>query len=163
MYGTFGVFHCHFKLVIFQYYTRWYHRCSLWAYHTDANMHSIPHTMFPSLLPVGISHRRPLHPHSFNTIASTRAWPSTPVAGTLVVGTMYLVSSMAVDVPLTMLSSLLPVGLSHRRPLHPQSCIAPPAGRKVVVEFEHTLPATRSHPPGVWRVMAYDISSSAVT
>ena len=81
------------KLLHFQYHTRWYHRCSLWAYHTDVTTHSIPHTVLPSLLPVGVSHRCPLHPHSFNTIASTRGWPSTPVAGTLVVGT---ISSMAV-------------------------------------------------------------------
>ena len=70
-------------------------------------------------------------------------------------------SSMAVDVPHTMLSSLLPVGVSHRRPLYPQGFIAPQAGRRVVVEFEHTLPVTRSQPPGVWRVMAYDSSSSS--
>ena len=85
---------------------------------------------------------------------------SAPVAGTLVVGTM---NNMAVVVPHTMLSSLLPVGVSHRRPLHPQSFVAPQAGRRVVVEFEHTLAATRSQPPVVRRVMAYDSSSSAVT
>ena len=72
-------------------------------------------------------------------------------------------SSMAVDAPHTMLSSLLPVGVSHRRSLRPQSFIAPQAERRVAVEFEHTLPATRSQLPGVWRVITYDSSSSAVT
>ena len=72
-------------------------------------------------------------------------------------------SSMAVDVPHTMFSTLIPVGVSHRRPLYPRSFIAPHAGRRVDVEFEHTLPATRSRPPGVWRVMAYGSSNSAVT
>ena len=52
--------------------------------------------------------------------------------------------------------------VSHRRSLYPQSSIAPQAGRRVVVEFEHTLPVTRSQPPGVWRVV-YDSSNSAVT
>ena len=70
-------------------------------------------------------------------------------------------SSMAVNVPHTMLSSLLPVGVSHRRPLYPQSFIAPQAELRVVVEFEHTVRATRSQPPGVGRVMAYDSSSSS--
>ena len=53
--------------------------------------------------------------------------------------------------------------VSHRRPLYSQSFIAPQARRRVIVELEHTLPVTRSQPPGVWRVMAYDSSSSAVT
>ena len=82
------------------------------------------------------------------------------VALCLVVGTM---SSMAVDAPHTMLSSSPPVGVSHRRSLYPQRFTAPQTGRRVVVEFERTLPATRYQPPGVWRVMAYDSSSSAVT
>ena len=133
------------KALIFQYHTMLSSlRSSLWACHTDATTHSIPHIMLSSLLPVGVSRRRPLHPQSFITIASTRAWPSTSVAGTLVAGTM---NSITVDVPHTMLSSLLPAGVSHRRPLHPQSFIAPQAGRRVVVKFGHTsgdpLPATR--------------------
>ena len=90
----------------------------------------------------------------------TANYTTAPVAGTLVVGPM---SSMAVDVPDNILSSLLPVSISHRRPLCLQSFIAPEAGRRVVVDLEHSLPATRSQPPGVWRVMAYDSSSSAVT
>ena len=122
----------------------------MWAYHTDATTHSIPHTMLASLLLVSVSHRRPLHPQSFNTIARTRTWPSTPVADTRVVGTM---SRMVVDVPHTMLSWLLSVDVSHRRPLNPPSFIAPQAGRRVVVEFEHTPSATRSQPPGVWRTI----------
>ena len=82
------------------------------------------------------------------------------VALRLVVGTM---SSMADDAPHTMLSSFPPVGVSHRRSLYPQRFTAPQSGRRVVVEFEHTLSPTRSQPTGVWRVMAYDSSSSAVT
>ena len=82
------------------------------------------------------------------------------VALCLVVGTM---SSMAVDAPHTTLSSFPPVDVSHRRFLYPPRFTAPQTGRRVVVEFERTLPATRSQPPGVWRVMAYGSSSSAVT
>ena len=75
-------------------------------------------------------------------------YTTAPVAVTLclVVGTM---SSMGVDAPHTMLSSFPPVGVSHRRSLYPQRFTAPQTGRKVVVEFEHTLPATRSQPPCV--------------
>ena len=82
------------------------------------------------------------------------------VALCLVVGTM---SSMAVYAPHTTLSSFPPVGVSQRRSPYPQRFTAPQTGRRVVVEFERTLPATRSQLPGVWRVMAYDSSSSAVT
>ena len=78
----------------------------------------------------------------------------------LVVGTM---SSMPVHAPHTMLSSFPPVGVSHRHSLYPQRFTALQTGRSVVVELEYTLPATRSQPPGVWRVMSYDSSSSAVT
>ena len=90
--------------------------------------------MLSSLLPVGVSHRPTFHPQSFNKVASTRAWPLTPVAGTLVVGTM---NSMAVDVPHTMLSSLLPVGISYRRPLHPQ--------RFMLLRRDGLLPVGVSH------------------
>ena len=107
---------------------RWYHRCSLCGYQTDATTHSIPHTMLPSLLTVGVSHSCLLHPRSSNTIASTTAWPSTPVARTLVVGTT---SSMAIDVPHTMIFSFLPAGVSHRRPLHPQSSLLKRDGRSL--------------------------------
>ena len=79
-----------------------------------------------------------------------------------------------------MLPSLLPVGVSHRRPLHPQSFIALQAGQRVVVEFcgirAHStgdpLPATgRVACDGivlsiyfeVYTKYIYDSSSSPVT
>ena len=47
-----------------------------------------PHDAFIAP-PVGVSHRRPLHPQSFNTTAYMRAWLSTPVAvARMVVRTM---------------------------------------------------------------------------
>ena len=52
--GTFGMFRFIIKVFISQYHTMLSSlRSILWAYHTDAPTHSIPHTMISSLLPVG--------------------------------------------------------------------------------------------------------------
>ena len=49
--GPLGMFHSIIKVPIFQYYTMLSSlRSSLWAHHTDATTHSIPHTMLSSLL-----------------------------------------------------------------------------------------------------------------
>ena len=64
--------------------------------------------------------------------------------------------------PHTMLSSLLRVGVSHRRPLNPQSFIAPQAGRRVVWEdVKRTgggvgpLPGGRERPSSTCRRSAH--------
>ena len=99
------------KVLIFQYHTMLSSlRSSLWAYHTDATTHSIPHAMLSSLLPVGVPHRRPLHPQSVNTIASTS------------------LESMGVDTDSWHSNSWDHEKHGRRRPPH-DAFIAPPGGR----------------------------------
>ena len=145
----------------------------MWAYHTDATTHSIPQMMLSSLLPVGVSHRCPIFPQSFMAQTGRRVVREGMKRVGGGVGPRPGGRKAILDSPK---KCTYGIDFSTRPPTQcrpgckhtQQPCDDNIRCRDIPVinlrsthfvsgsasEFEHTLPATRSQPPGVWSVMA---------